>query len=62
MDDNRIATTVRMNYMKKSYMDKVFDSCVDVSFPQTNGKVVEDLMCEGNTGDDCNAKVFQMGR
>ena len=38
-------------------MDRIFESCVDVTFPQTNGKVVEDLMCDGKTGEDCTPKV-----
>lgn len=31
---------------------------MDVTFPQTNGKVVEDLMCDGKTGSDCTPKVW----
>ena len=57
-DDGTITLTERYNFFTADYMQRIFDSCVDVTFPQTNGKVVESLMCDGKTGDDCNAKVF----
>lgn len=57
-DDRSITLTARENFLTAEYMDRIFDSCIDVSFPQTNGKVVESLMCDGKTGDDCNSKVW----
>jgi len=57
-EDGGIAITERYNYYSGDYMDRIFNSCVDVTFPQTNGKVAESLMCDGKTGDDCNSKVY----
>ena len=45
-------------YFDKEYMDSMWNSCKDVTFPQTNGKVIEGLMCDGKTGDKCTAEVW----
>ena len=45
-------------YFDKEYMDRMWNSCKDVTFPQTNGKVIEGLMCDGKTGDKCTAEVW----
>ena len=45
-------------YFAGEYMDRLWDSCKDVTFPQTNGKVIEGLMCDGRTGDSCTVEVW----
>ena len=53
LDENgkkSIGISIIENYWSESNLQKIFDSCKDVSFPQTNGKVVEDLLCDGKTG------------
>ena len=45
-------------YIEKEYGDRLWESCKDVNFPQTNGKVIEGLMCDGQVGDDCNVLTW----
>ena len=49
--EKSIGISIIENYWSEENLQKIFDSCKDVSFPQTNGKVVEDLLCDGKTGE-----------
>ena len=61
LDENgreSIGISIIKNYWNEENMNEFFDSCKDVTFPQTNGKVVEDLLCDGKTGGDCDARTW----
>ena len=45
-------------YWTEELMNGIWETCKDVSFTQTNGKVIEDLMCDGNAGADCTVERF----
>ena len=56
--EDAIGISILKNYWNQTNMESFYESCRDVSFPQTNGKVVEDLLCDGNSGEDCDARIW----
>ena len=56
--EDAIGISILKNYWNQTNMESFYESCRDVSFPQTNGKVVEDLLCDGNSGKDCDARIW----
>ena len=48
----------KLFYWTEELMNGIWETCKDVSFTQTNGKVIEDLMCDGNAGADCIVERF----
>ncbi|XP_077969319.1 NPC1-like intracellular cholesterol transporter 1 [Styela clava] len=56
--ENNQPTPIALEYtahLSKDFADRVFNSCKDVVFPQTNGKAV-DLMCNGYSGPECTTQ------